>query len=112
MAEVPKSDWKLFMAKVPEWQERYMDKLLKQYIRLLKDESKDPSERFWKLDERMKKDKKNPGVQMELEKKEVPYDIVRLIRLKIIKPEDIEDFSDSLKDYVDELMERSYGQIM
>ena len=111
MAEVTKSDWKLFMAKVPEWQERYMDKLLKQYIRLLKDETKDPSERFWKLDERMKKDKKNPGVQMELEKQEVPYDIVRLLRLKIIKLEDIEDFSDSLKDYVNELIERGYGQM-
>lgn len=100
------------MTKVPEWQERYMDKLLKQYISLLKDESKDPSERFWELDKYMKKDKKTPGVQMELEKQEVPYDIVRLINLKIIKLEDIKDFSDSLKEYVNELIERGYGKML
>ena len=33
--DIRKQDWKLFREKVPEWQELYMEKLLKQYIALL-----------------------------------------------------------------------------
>lgn len=31
----PKSDWKLFRTKLPDWQEAYMDKLNQEYIQLL-----------------------------------------------------------------------------
>ena len=35
MVEISKSDWKLFREKLPEWQERYMERLVKKYIQLL-----------------------------------------------------------------------------
>ena len=67
MKGITKADWKLFMEKVPEWQEAYMERLLKEYVKLL--QSKKPaSTKFWDLDKRIKKDKKNPGVQMQLDK--------------------------------------------
>ena len=30
-----KSDWKLFQERVPEWQEHYMERLIKEYVELL-----------------------------------------------------------------------------
>ena len=35
MYDVKESDWKLLRKLVPDWQERYMDKLNKEYIEIL-----------------------------------------------------------------------------
>ena len=105
MTEVSKSDWKKYCERVPEWQERYMAKLLDRYTKLLKEKDKDPSERFWKLEERIKKDKASPGVRLRLDKKEVVYDLMAMIRGKVITFEDLEDFSDDLKTTVKELID-------
>ena len=35
MNGITKADWKLFMEKVPEWQESYMERLLKEYVKML-----------------------------------------------------------------------------
>ena len=86
-----------------------MERLLKEYVKML--QSKKPaSKKFWDLDERIKADKKNPGVQMQLDKGEAIYDIVKMINLGIINQEELADFSDSLKADVQELLDRHYGQ--
>lgn len=54
--------------------------------------------------------KRNPGVQMQLDKGEAIYDIVKMINLGIITQEDLADFSDDLKESVQELLDRHYGQ--
>ena len=41
--EISKSDWKLFREKLPDWQENYVERLLKRYIKNLNDESKPAS---------------------------------------------------------------------
>ena len=33
--EISKRDWKLFREKIAGWQENYMDRLIKEYIKLL-----------------------------------------------------------------------------
>ena len=43
-----KSDWKLFQKKLPIWQEAYMEKVINEYIDLLK-EPKQASEKFLRL---------------------------------------------------------------
>ena len=48
-------DWKLFMEKIGQWQESYMDKLTKEYAEMLMG-SGGASEKFWALDERIKED--------------------------------------------------------
>ena len=47
------------------------------------------------------------GVVMELKKSEVIWDIVRLIRLKVITYNDLSDFSDELQNEVKRILEMS-----
>ena len=35
MGDVAERDWKLFRELLPKWQERYMEKLIDQYIEIL-----------------------------------------------------------------------------
>ena len=99
MNEITKNDWKLFQQKLPIWQENYMEKLTKKYIKLLQKNS-DASERFWALDEQMKKDKRSPGVRLTYEKSDTVFNIVKMIRQKVIGLDDIVEFSDGLKESV------------
>ena len=103
--EVSKSDWKLFRARIGDWQEAYMERLVKEYMDLL-DGAENTSDKFWKLEERIKKDKKHPGVRLELNKGNMIFDIVTLINSGVITTADLEDFSDGLKESVDFLLHR------
>lgn len=103
--EVSKSDWKLFRACIGDWQEAYMERLVKEYRDLL-DVAENASDKFWKLEERIKKDKKHPGVMLELCKGNMVFDIVALINSGVITVDDLGDFSDGLKDIVDFLLHR------
>ena len=101
--EISKSDWKLFRQKIGEWQEDYMARLNGEYIEMLS--GNDPaSVKFWKLEERIRSDKKTPGVRLELRKSEVAWDIARLIRDGVITKADITEFSDDLQEWVLELV--------
>lgn len=99
MYAVSKSDWKLFREKIGGWQERYMERLVAKYIKFLSSD-KAASEKFWELEKKIRKDKKNPGVLIELRKSDVPWDIATLISTKVIKFEDISEFSEELQDAV------------
>ena len=103
--EVSKSDWKLFRARIGDWQEAYMERLVKEYMDLL-DGVENASDKFWKLEERIKKDKKHPGVRLELNKGNMIFDIVTLINSGVITTADLEDFSDGLKESVAFLLHR------
>ena len=102
--EISKVDWKLFQEKIGGWQEQYMDKLDQEYIKIMQNEKLDPSDRFWKLEERIRKDKKRPGVELELTKADALYDIVLLMRAGAITMEDLAPFSTELKEYVQEVI--------
>ena len=67
--EFTQKDWILFREKFAERQEAYMDKLNKEYIDLLKSKGK-PSEKFWALEERIRNDKKEKGVQLRMSRSE------------------------------------------
>ena len=99
MYEVSKSDWKLFREKIGGWQERYMERLVEKYIKFLSSD-KAASEKFWKLEKKIRKDKKNPGVLIELRKSDVPWDLAALIKKKVIKIDDISEFSEDLQEAV------------
>ncbi|OLR59080.1 multidrug transporter [Anaerostipes sp. 494a] len=98
--EVSKSDWKLFRTRITEWQEAYMERLVKEYIDMLK-ETGNASDKFWKLEERIKKDKKHPGVMLELSKGNMIFDIVALINSGVITKDDLAGFSNDLEEKLD-----------
>ena len=99
MNEVSKVDWKLFRNRVPEWQERHMERLIKEYIGLLESQE-DASKRFWMLEKRIRNDRNHPGVILELRKSEMVSDIVMLINEGVIEIVDIEGFSEELIDEI------------
>ena len=99
MQDISKADWKLFRERIAGWQEGYMEKLNQEYIDILSGEG-DASEKFWALDERMKADKKKPGVWIELRKSETAWNLIALIRDGAITTEDLNGFSDEIKEFV------------
>lgn len=103
--QISKKDWKLFSACVANWQETYMERLIKEYMILLDGEGS-ASDKFWKLEERIKKDKRHPGVLCEVSKENMIFDIVTLINRDVITVVDLKDFSDELKEYVNYLLHR------
>lgn len=78
---------------------------LQEYANFLNDDTKPASEKFWELEKRMKEDKHHPGVIMEMRKSEVIWDIVRLIRLKVIAYDDLSEFSGELRQEVKRILE-------
>ena len=67
------------------------------YIALLNEEG-DASDKFWKLEKRIREDKKNCGVQCEMSRSNQFYIMLSLLREGAITFDDLEDFSDDLKD--------------
>lgn len=103
--EISKQDWKLFREKLPGWQEHYMEKLNQEYIELLQKEG-NASDKFWELEKCIQIDKKKPGVNMELRKSELVFNLVALIRDGVIEIHELDEFSDDLKEMVRHFIER------
>ena len=76
MVEISKADWKLFRERIGNWQERYMEKLSKEYVKLLTSPG-NASDHFWELEKRIKQDKKHPGVLIEINMGKAIWDINR-----------------------------------
>lgn len=104
--EISKKDWKLFREKLAVWQENYMARLIKDYIALLSAEDRNASDKFWELDNKIRTDRRHPGVILNVRKSEAIYDILRLIRLGVITYEDLSDFSEELQQTVKLILDR------
>lgn len=101
-------DWKLFRDKVLDWQEAYMNRLNKEYIKLLSEDI-NPSEKFWRLENRIKEDRKRIGVQLEMSRCNLIYNIISLINEGAVCLEDLHEFSDELKETVKHIL-NDYGK--
>ncbi|SHJ30375.1 multidrug transporter [Hespellia stercorisuis] len=94
-----KKDWTLFRNKISGWQEAYMDGLNKEYIELLSEDG-NPSDKFWRLEKRIKEDRKKTGVQIRMSRSNLIYNIISLVNEGAIRFDDLEEFSDELKETV------------
>lgn len=65
MYSVKESDWKLFRKLLPEWQERFMGRLLGEYSTMIAGQGL-ASDRFWRLQKRLQKDVRKVGVCAEM----------------------------------------------
>jgi hypothetical protein len=103
--EISKADWKLFRERVSGWQEHCMEQLNKEYIELLSS-SGNASDHFWKLEKRIKQDKKHPGVLIELRKSTAIWDIAYFVRDEVITMDELDGFSVDLIDAVRLILRR------
>ena len=104
--DIRKRDWKLFQTFLPQWQEKYMEKLLKDYSLLINDSSYLPSYRFHELEKRIQKDKRKPGVFVTLNKNEMENIVSELIMENAISEEDLKGFSNDFQNEVKKLLVR------
>lgn len=92
-------DWKLFRSKIADWQEAYIDRLNQEYMELL-EEDINPADKFWRLEKRIRNDKKKTGVQVDMRRSMLIFNITSLIYEGAIRLEDLEEFSEELKETV------------
>ena len=98
--EISKQDCKLFRERIGGWQEAYMARLCREYSELLQSD-RPASDRFWALEKRIRADKRNPGVLIELCKGDVPMDLISLVSGGVITLSDLDGFSEDLRDTVE-----------
>ena len=82
-----------------------MEKLVKEYADYLSSDLP-ASTKFWEMEKRIKRDRKTPGVWIELRKSDMFWDIAGLINDKVILMDDLEEFSDDLKEAVALILNR------
>ena len=85
-----------------------MDSLNKEYIELLSGDGA-PSDKFWALDKRIKEDKRKKGVRIQISRSDLVYNLIDLIHEGVSSVEDLEEFSDELKETVRFLTEEISG---
>ena len=99
MRDVAESDWKLFKKMLPQWQERYMEKLIGQYVEMLNGDS-EASSRFWALEERINRDKLSSGVLVnDIRRSTMRYEIANLLSDNVITLDDLDGFTEDIKGY-------------
>lgn len=95
MYQVKEKDWQLFRKRLPLWQEAHIDKLNQEYIRILQGEG-NASDKFWGLEEQLRRDKKSVGVVADMRRSQMYTNLVSLLLNGIIQEEDLDGFSDEL----------------
>ena len=105
MVEISKKDWKLYRERLPEWQEHFMERLTKEYIELLSAPG-NASDHFWELEERIRKDTKNPGVLLNVTKSNAIWDIAVFVGRGIITMDELDGFSPDLIEAVKLILSR------
>lgn len=99
MRDVAESDWKLFKKILPQWQERYMERLVGQYIEILNG-SGEASSRFWALEERINRDKLSSGViANDIRRSTMHREIANLLIDNVITLNDLDGFTEEIKSY-------------
>ena len=93
---ISKEDWKVYQTHIVDWQENYIEHLLDEYSSIIKEKSY-PSKRYWRLINKINKDKKHPGVIVTLSKKDAIDQIVSLLVEEVITIDDLKVFSTELQ---------------
>ena len=105
MNNISKSDWQLFNKLLPKWQERYINRLNQEYKKILDSDDSAPN-KFWKLEKRIKADRKSPGVIVEVSKRSIFQTLLQLISEKVITDEDLSGFSKELRDDINTVIKQ------
>lgn len=82
-----------------------MERLVTDYITFLQSD-KAASTKFWELEKCIKQDKKCPGVLIEMRRSTAINSIISLVFDGVISLDDLEEFSDDLKETVKYMVEK------
>ena len=96
MYSVKESDWKLFRKLLPEWQERFIGRLLGEYSTMIAGQGL-ASDRFWRLQKRLQKDVRKTGVRAEMKRSVMIMNLWSLLREGAISKGDLDGFSEELR---------------
>ncbi len=97
MDGVKGSDWKLFRERLPQWQERYMAGVVEKCRQIIETDAK-ASDRYWKLERLINKEKRNPGVIVHGVRRSMMWKhVVELLAYDAITVDDLEGFIDEFK---------------
>jgi len=99
MCSVKESDWKLFRKLIPEWQERFMARLLGEYSKMIAGQGL-ASDRFWNLQKRLQKDVQKVGVRVEMKRSVMLMNLLSLMQEGAITQDDLDGFSDELRQFL------------
>ena len=95
--EVNEKDWKLFRKRLPDWQEAYMEGLVREYAALLAGPER-ASDKFWALEKSVSRQKRHPGVIADMRRSMMHQHLVTLLVDGVITFADLEGFSAPLLD--------------
>lgn len=98
-------DWKLFRSRLPQWQEAYMEKLNREYVTLLTSDGS-ASEKFWALEDRIKKDRHHVGVLADVRRSKLIWNLLSLLNEGAIVRADLDGFSEGLLETLDSYLTR------
>ena len=105
MHQVKEKDWKLFRKKLPEWQEAYLERLIKEYAELLNGDEA-ASVKIWALDKRIRADRKSLGVHVDgVTRSNLQNILTGLIIENVISEDDLHDFSEELRESTHQWMQ-------
>ena len=81
-----------------------MEKLIKEYVDFLKGDGL-ASDKFWELEKKIKKDKKNPGVLLQdVRRSNFHMHLASFVRCEVISMVDLEEFSDETKETIERMV--------
>lgn len=95
--EISEKDWKLFRQRLPDWQEAYMESLVREYAALLAGPER-ASDKFWALEKSVSRQKRHPGVIADMRRSMMHQHLVTLLVDGVITFADLEGFSAPLLD--------------
>lgn len=97
-------DWKLFRKKLGSWQEAYMDKLVEENKSILNSDALS-SDKYWSLRKKIYEDYKSPGVlARDVSRSNMFIILLGLLRDEAITMDDLDEFSDELKEDIAQFM--------
>ena len=95
--QINESDWKLFRQRMPAWQERHMESLVREYAVLLSGSGK-ASDKFWALEKRIREDQQHVGVVAQMSRSKMYTNLFALLQDGVITLNDLDGFSDDLRE--------------
>ena len=107
MNDNPKeSDWKRYSSMVDEMRDRYLEKKNEALVAELKNPAKTPTERFWKTYEKIKREERMLEECLGYHARSKMFmQMAMMIRYGMLKKEDLEGFSDELKERFEQFFE-------